>query len=127
MFIFFATNKEDYTKIVGNIIFSKYNSLGWYGIFISIMLIFLDIFCFTSPTSKEFTKLKSKNKNLENHISEGRKTQFLNDDNDDILFCYNNINSNENDGTKCLIIYKNIFINYILNVSHYTCVLFFFS
>ena len=83
MFIFFATNKEDYTKIVGNIIFSKYNSLGWYGIFISIMLIFLDIFCFTSPTSKEFTKLKSKNKNLENHISEGRKTQFLNDDNDD--------------------------------------------
>ena len=28
--------------------------------------------------------------------------------------------------TKCLIIYKNIFNNYIINVSHYTRVLFFF-
>jgi hypothetical protein len=83
IYIFYATNNGEYTKIIGNIIFSKYNSLGWYGIFISFMLIFLDIFCFTSPSSKEFTKLKSKNKNFEKKISEGRKTQFIFDDTDD--------------------------------------------
>ena len=81
-FIFFAVSKTD-TKVMPNIIYSKYNCLGWYGIFISFMLIFINIIFFTSPTSKSFKKLKINNNNFDKETDESGKTQLLFDDNDD--------------------------------------------
>ena len=83
VFIFFALGSSDYIDVIPNIVYWKYNCLGWYGIFFSFILIFINIFCFTSPTSKSFQKLKIKNNNYDKETDESGKTQLLFDDNDD--------------------------------------------
>ena len=83
VFIFFALGSSDYIDVIPNIVYWKYNCLGWYGIFFSFILIFINIFCFTSPTSKSFQKLKIKNNNYDKETDENGKTQLLFDDNDD--------------------------------------------
>ena len=83
VFIFFAVSKTEFTHVMPNIFYSKYNCLGWYGIFISFMLIFINIYCFTSPNSKSFTKFKKKSNNYDKELDESGKTQLFFEDNDD--------------------------------------------
>ena len=83
VFILFALSDTEYKYVMPNIYYSKFNCLGWYGLFMSFILLFINIFCFTSPTSKAFKKLKSKYNNYEKEMDGNGKTPFLFDDTDD--------------------------------------------
>ena len=87
VFLFFSTTKnnmdinEDHTKkeLFPDFFYSKYNCIGWYGVFTSFILILIISLFFTSPSSKGFKVLKSKNSKGDNNY-ENRKNQFLIED-----------------------------------------------
>ena len=66
------------------IYYSKYNFIGWYGFFTSILLLIANLILFTSPFSPQFSRLKAKtNKNYHNSKIISQDTPFLDDDLED--------------------------------------------
>ena len=86
VYLFFSTTKENEVEddskreLFSNFYYSKYNCIGWYGIFISFLLILLNLYFFTSPSSKGFKKLRTKKTDNDGNIYERKKTQFLIED-----------------------------------------------
>ena len=81
--LFFNSDIKEYNnKILPYFYYSIFNCIGWYGVIISLFLLIINIFFFTSPTSKEFNKLKIKNKNSDK-LKYSKETPFLNDDLED--------------------------------------------
>ena len=63
--------------------YSYRNCVGWYGLIISGVLLIINIFLFTSPSSDGFHKLKKKTTTTDNIRLSSRETPFLSDDFED--------------------------------------------
>ena len=81
-FILHFYNDKYKDEIFPYIYYSNYNSIGWFGAIFSLFLIIINILFFTSPTSKGFNKLKTKDKNSKKG-NNSKETPFLNDDLED--------------------------------------------
>ena len=75
-------NQNQENDLLSYFYYSGYNCIGWYGFIISILLLFINIFLFTSPNSQSFSKLKTEKK-LSKKGTDQRETAFLIDDLDD--------------------------------------------
>ena len=81
IFIFFSVSGGEQKEMIPYIFYSKYNCLGWYGIFLSFLLMILILYFFTSPSSKGFRKFIIKNSKEDNENSDTRKSHvFIEED-----------------------------------------------
>ena len=81
VFLFFLVSAENEKEVFPNFFYSQYNSIGWYGIILSLFLIIFDIYFFTSPTSKGFKKLQMKNlKNDTENDKQGKSQVIIEED-----------------------------------------------
>ena len=70
-------------KITYFLYYSKYNCIGWYGFFMSILLLILHLILFTPPYSSKFSKLKDTNRKARNNSFMTHDTPFLDNDMED--------------------------------------------
>ena len=77
-----SQNQNKEYELLSDIYYSNFNCIGWYGFIMSFLLFFINIFLFTSPNSKSFSKLKTQTK-YSKKGSNRRETAFLIDDLDD--------------------------------------------
>ena len=77
-FLYDIPNKEFSSFIY----YSKFNSIGWYGLIMSFLLLITHLILFTSPYSSKFSRLKEKNLNNYGTIT-SHEEPFLSDDLED--------------------------------------------